>query len=755
MKTLRTFPRVIAVIAILAMVFSFASCDLFNLGGALKLESFTVDRSSVKTNYLVGEEIDFSGIKATAKYSDESYNKVYTFDELTITYAEDITATVGDKQVIVSFDDPHLNAKQEAKVSIKVTAEPIIDENDPQLAVQFEKPSTLTSFDSANVDAGKSQYGDASFSGEFAVGEKTYVIGNENAFKLNPLFSIMGDDNKVVELDKFFAVVDIAIEKDGEYVNLTKTAGEGNLVSYYDGETLIATVDTYNGSYQFSLDAEGLKVKISVLPSEEHYIFESFNAVVLEAEIIKAYNVYEAWELALIDNDASDDRGHKLDDDGIWDTFKESKGIKDVNVSSIVIHNDLTLTADDVPEAFFLTTDKDTVYTNTVSGAEETIPAGTKYLRDWSEIYRRVLSPDETFTVEGNFFTIDLSTFPIIASPAVFGLEGDSDDYGSDFSNSTLIKFTTEGAASEENFSDVAINNVNLIGNAARDSKVDEDGALASAGGLIFLKINKNTSLVCDNIIGNSFFITYFPEEGAILTANNVKCYNSYQNAVFVWENSKAYFNDSYLNGSGGPMIICSSPEIGSTKVYTTPTFVANNTVVETHLTGEEIWFTAVNATTVVGQIKALNAALQYAGLGSFVANDANGTMNIEGLIMASGDNAETIIGGYNAQGAIAFDGAGMDRILTETNVNWAYIKQITEGALLASGGTQMPPFFTVYDAAGTAYTIYYNGTTLVDLTGAELGTQESHVAIAAAFTAAENVTLTQGGLSVVFEFYH
>ena len=78
MKTIRILSKLIAVAAVFAMVLSFASC----FSGALKLESFTVDRSSVKTNYLVGEEVDFSGIKAVAKYSDPSLNKTYTYDEL-------------------------------------------------------------------------------------------------------------------------------------------------------------------------------------------------------------------------------------------------------------------------------------------------------------------------------------------------------------------------------------------------------------------------------------------------------------------------------------------------------------------------------------------------------------------------------------------------------------------------------------------------------------------------------------------------
>ena len=114
MNFVRKTSTIFAAIAIFAIVLSFASCGL--IGGALKLESFTVDRSSIKTSYLIGEEIDFSGIRANVKYSDASLNTTYTYEDLTITYSPDITSTEGTKEVIVSFDDPHLNVKQETKV---------------------------------------------------------------------------------------------------------------------------------------------------------------------------------------------------------------------------------------------------------------------------------------------------------------------------------------------------------------------------------------------------------------------------------------------------------------------------------------------------------------------------------------------------------------------------------------------------------------------------------------------------------------
>ena len=172
--------KIITVISIIAALLLLASCT--GNGGALTRTSFTVDRSSIKTAYLIGEEIDFSGIKATAKYSDASLNKVYTYNELTITYADDITATVGEKEITVSFDDPNLLDKAVTTVKITVTEEPVLPDDQVLVVTQFEKPLSITAFESANANAGKTAYGASSFAGEFAIGNQTYVIGNENEF---------------------------------------------------------------------------------------------------------------------------------------------------------------------------------------------------------------------------------------------------------------------------------------------------------------------------------------------------------------------------------------------------------------------------------------------------------------------------------------------------------------------------------------------------------------------------------------------
>jgi hypothetical protein len=183
--------------------------------------------------------------------------------------------------------------------------------------------------------------------------------------------------------------------------------------------------------------------------------------------------------------------------------------------------------------------------------------------------------------------------------------------------------------------------------------------------------------------------------------------------------------------------------------------FVATNTVFETHVSGEEIWFTAVNGNAIVASIKALSEGMKQATLGSLF--DDNGKMNIEGLLMPEGSDAAAVITGTDAQGSLFIDGVGMDRNQSAENVHWATIKQISDYALATGGPSMLPPFLTAYDAQGNAHTIYFNGTTFVDLAGNALNpyADANHLATFAAFQAAERIVLTQGGLSVVLEFYH
>ena len=172
----------------------------------------------------------------------------------------------------------------------------------------------------------------------------------------------------------------------------------------------------------------------------------------------------------------------------------------------------------------------------------------------------------------------------------------------------------------------------------------------------------------------------------------------------------------------------------------------------ERHIvTGEEIWFSAIGVNAMVGTVKGLGQSLADIGLGNFV--DSNGKMNLMGVLMSTGSNATDVLSGINAQGSILINGDGINRYQTTENIHWSTIKQISELAMASS--SQLPPFFTVYDDKGIVYTIFFNGTTFVDITNNPLGSNATHTPLIEAFKNADAITLTQGGISIVFEFYH
>lgn len=940
MKTLRTFIKITSAVLLICLAFTMASCSL--LRGSLELKSFTVDRSSIKTVYYVGEQIDFSGIKATVKYSDEDLNTEYTFADLTITYADDITATPGTKSVKVSFMDPHLDKEQSTTVQITVKEDPnavkhvsysidstdvkslynigdtvdfsaikvyehfsdgskveitdltkltysvsldtltetagsksvkvsydgedagavtvkvvdpeeeknhvtgltvggqfktdyevgetvdltgltvtvtyeegetmlvthdkltaenvdmstagsktvVISFNDPinneteyvsikitvvkrDVAASIQKPDTLIAFDSDNSNAGKLNYAEPGFSGQFAVGSKLYVIGDDNAFIFIPTFYIIDSDGDEKELEKFYANVDIFVDNGDGYVKLDKALVTGNEYVYTLNDEAIVTVDVYDGEYNFAKPLD--KVMISVLPSEEYYKnTENLSAVILEAKVIDAYNIYEAWQLAVIDN-SNDLRStdEYPDWNSInWETFKSQYGLAGIDPAGVVLHNDLKVTYNDVPSSFFHKSDDEVQYRNTVTGEikvyKET--AGMNYLIDGTVLYKRTGSAD--FTVQGNFFTIDTDDFPLVASPSVFGSESDW-GYGGDYSNACLFMFQTtdENWVSRTEFADVpnvVIENLAMRGNAGRDNwvveKVHGDSVtsateLVTAGGLIMIKSSRHAELTLDNCISNSFFITYFPDYQGHMTVNNSKAYDSYQNGAFVWSDVTLDLNNTYINGTGGPVIIAMS--VKEDNIYRSPVITVVGGNIETHVSGEEVWFNAVGATALMPQIKALGAGvnqmINQATSGQLKGNwtDASGKMNILAVLMPKANSAADLTDGM-IQGTVSLDGVGVDRWYEATenfNAEWATILQHPAFA-------QGAPFITVFDQEGNAHTLYLvqdgtGGGTFYDVNNNALGTDPSHQAIIMAFATSDKIVLHQGGMSIIFELYH
>ena len=935
MKTSRTLVKIISVALVICMMLSFVSCDMIKklFGGSLKLESFTVDRSSVKTEYFIGEAIDFSGIKAVAKYNDESLNKEYTAAELKVTYPEDITATVGQKDVTVSFQDPNLDREQSTTVQIVVIEDPnaitsesfkidasevkkfynlgetvsfdglklvevMSDKSEHEVAdltglthedvttltasagtksvkftyndtpvgivvirvldpadtrnnvtdatvggeykavyevgesltitgvtvtvyyesgdpvvltadkltladgvdmskpgdknvkvvftdangiedytyftvtvvekdevLGFTEPQNIIAFKSDNSVAGTiTDHNASGFSGQFAKGGQIYKIGDDNEFKMVPALTIRDTDGLPSEpITRYYSDVELYADFGSGYVQLTKRALNQTHYAYYYEDELLATVDTYNGAYKFEKPIS--KVKIEVLPSADRYMgAKAKTPVILEAEVIDAYNVTEAWQLGLIEYNFEGDRR------AMWDSFKLSNGLAKVNdegavehlfVNGIVLHNDIELTADDVPQDYFYVSTKDVRYVKTVNDVteEKVYPAGTRYLVFRKHIFSRT---NTDFVLEGNFFTIDVSKFPTVATPTVV----DDSKISAGASENSLFQFHNEW---EVTGPEATINNLMFIGNAARDNWVADNGSkesteLLSAGGIQLVRAIENGVVNCNNVISNSCYINYMADWHGTVNVNHSKTYDAFQNAVFVSRNSTFTAEDSYFIGTGGPVVIAQSEYVNNGEyVYKAANATFTGCVLETSLVGDELWFKSLNASEEVMKIAALGNGVNQI-ISALTKNTekevkVNWTkkegdlelMNIMTLLMRSG-GIESMADGM-VMGSMTIDGVGVDRnynFYDATVTRWEMIMQTSA----YQSGKQL---LTVYDADGTAHTVYFDLATemLYDLSGTAIYASAEAAGFFAAIDAADVLFLDYGGLSITLELYH
>ena len=678
--------------------------------------------------YKLNETTNFAGIIVTITYLDGTKVNVTDLSKLTFKDAETDKEAKFGKEVTVTLTDEINRESVSATFLMVVTDNPRV--------TSFEQNEDISAFESDNNPETRYEFGQNGFESQFAVGGQTYVIGDDNEFRYQPTFAVDkdGEDDYLVQ---YFA--DVTLYVDGAPLERRAVTNSVTNYEYYLGGTKIATVDTYNGKYQFHTQLAN--VTISVMPSSDYYeIPADIKAVTLNAKVVDAYNVYEAWQLSLIDN--RDDYGDADDDNYFaWQDFRTEKGLGNLRVNGVVIHDDINITVDDIPESFITRTTEEFTYKNTVSGETVTVPVGTRFLKPITYVYSRC---GGNFTIHGNFFHLSLyntdstdplaymKNFPLEPSPEAKNDAGV--DYGLDFSNSVLFHGASVDYNGDAHF---YISNLSLRGNAGRDNWVAEkNGAthLASAGGLLMTKSSDlGMTVHVDNVISNSFYIAYLADWGGTMNVSNVKAYNSYQNAIYVARNSTVEVRDSWFSGVGGPAIISQGNE-SRNDVIGYANITLTNTVLDTSLSGNELWFKMLGALSpdiegMVQQIQGMGTLL--GPLGTWLKD---GKMNIKCVQLYGMDFADV-----TAQGYMNINGAVMDKYYSAESHYWNTILPTMQA------GAGAAPFLTVIDAQGNAHTAYYNGSTLVPLGNCDM-TQ---------FMAAKDIILTKGGLSIVLEFYH
>ena len=202
MKRIHTTLKVLFLLTLTVCAVLLASC-----GGSLKLESMSIDTSTVPRSCIVGETLDFTGIKVYVTYNDETLNRVYTYSELTLEYDENMTDAVGTYTVKVSFADPNLDGQiQMATFTVFVNPDPSDvqpggEKLNLELFAQADAILTYLQNNKANPDL---QFGNAAFLNQYIEQKALYTVGDDNVFRYLPKLAV-GTDTGFAVLSSYYA----------------------------------------------------------------------------------------------------------------------------------------------------------------------------------------------------------------------------------------------------------------------------------------------------------------------------------------------------------------------------------------------------------------------------------------------------------------------------------------------------------------------------------------------------------------------
>ena len=744
-----------------------------NFEGQLKVEEFVANSTGMDTEYFVGETINFDGLILQAKYND-SNTKDIAVSEVMVKYNGNIvnnnlsviTETVGQKTIELIFEGKTVT------ITIVVTALPGSDDNtgedntgddntgedntgddntddSPKYNVaSFSLPQSVTARVNKMNSAGQA-YGSAKYESSFyQATEKEVVVGDDNTYKFLPVLQTLGSwvtDDDYVEgalIASYKTNTTISIYQNDAYVALDKQEGETE-ISYSLGGVVYATEKVGKNEYDFTQDAVGAKLKLDVLP-EACYVDPDDETpydvpVSVEIKVVDAFNVYTAKQLAIIENI-----------DNNWDSIKTELGITAemvANVKGVVLQNDISILASDLPASFTYTIDREILYTDSTDPDNPI----TKSAQDWGltntflkesdgfayyGIYERSVTEGQSFTMYGNYYLIDYSKLPLVSSLGTADGNNFEDGYGSDYSNATLLRFTGK----ENSMGNVTIKDLDSKGNANRSQLLDAKENPVYAGGTIFMKMSY-VNMEIDNVINKTSFTTFMPALTVSVALKNVKVFDAYQSAVYVWGGTMT-INDSTMERSGGPLFILQHVERDNVKYLSSVTANAES-ILNNPVTGEEAWFATVGGTSTVASIKAMSQMFMPFGK-ALTDNGESGKLNLIALAMPEGSGAE-VLTDSTAEGFFAYGEYVIDRTADATvnPLRQVYDMPVMEG---------VPGVPTLLQAGLPIFNTTYQPICYLDMNQAP---QYLVNPADASFRDNKYITLSMSGLSIMLQFYN
>lgn len=516
-----------------------------------------------------------------------------------------------------------------------------------------------------------------------------YRVGTDNPFKFEITGTVVDKDGNDSLVDDPHVLVKLAKynETSKKYEDLDETA-----------LAEVATIALDKRSVDFKDAAVGKKYRIVIEADASAYskLSAGYSPVNLDIEVVKGYNVYNKADLSIFDNSQT-----------AWNDIKAQANLQDVKASGVILHSDITINNDDIPQAFKYSQQEVETYISsfgpdfanwcTMKGVSAAVGKDMLVgsLKDRTTIFRRdTLADQKDFYFEGNYFKLNCAGIKqIYAFGANSMKEGKvAEEYmpsdptkGCEGSHAQLFgvnEFYGRGNNLESSVGDgkAVFKNATIISNGdlSNDDKY--------LGGLITFKFN-TVNFVASNILTSKSFITFMaernnlgiPDAETVMTLDRCKCFDSYNSMLYVWGSQKNYITNSIMKRAGGAIALLdevgASDSANQNREERTPMVDCYNVDFDNPVTGGEPWFKAHKADSLVQMMALFGDASSGRWLGR------NATLHGEHMnIMSVGQDAQGNPVGY--VNLIAIDINGDDPL----------------GNSLYTGGSMLRGHFNVYN---------------------------------------------------------
>ena len=533
------------------------------------------------------------------------------------------TATI----TATSKDDPTKKGSSVITVKQNKTQDLTLSDLSKPLFLSKYQQNTATLDDVSTIQTNKN-YSKTSYYKNEELKADTYKVGNQNEFKVDVIGKLIDDSGHVSEVNNPF--IKVKYELFNSELKKYEDIPESELANH-------VSLNDDKNAYQFTAAAKGNLYRLTISADETMYVNISDYAsdVVLEVEVVDGYNVYEKEDLAIFDNVQHE-----------WDALKEQRGIKDLASKGIVLHSDIEITNEDIPQAFRWSEAEINTYIASYDddftkwcikknftkevGKETLIDS----LKDATTIYwRGTNSETDEFTIEGNYFKIDTSKIKQVYSFNNGIQEGcvnteyvPDDGSGCDGSHAQLFGINSENtdvAFGPYGGGKVVVNNLTVVGNGNRS---DDD---KYAGGLITFKM-RGVDFIAENVITSRSFTTFMSmmSEGEVkktsVVLDRCKNFDSYNSLVYVWGCDKNLITNSVMTDAGGAVALLDEVDAdnaaSSRRAY--PKVDCYNVYFENLLTGAEPWFVAHHASEAVQMMEAFGLPNSWLGKNAIANGD-------------------------------------------------------------------------------------------------------------------------------------